>query len=144
MARYDNQVLETINILSENMAVLFPVDKWLSVGFPFTSDNLLKDTAKKRIDMLPNISISLDGCILSPHRIQSDVFQLELNRDILSPEIPEGVKKIVKGKYKAVGEGYWIFLKPNNLKKGTHEIPSFASCETGVLSLDVHHILRVV
>jgi hypothetical protein len=49
-----------------------------------------------------------------------------------------------RGKYKAVDEGYWIFLKPNSLKKGSHKIPSFTSCETGVISLDVHHTLKVV
>lgn len=143
MARYDKELLKSYNTIPQNTAILFPVDKWLSVGFPFTSNDELKEVAKKRIDMLPTISISLDGIVLSPCRIQSDAFQLELKRDIFNPEIPEGVKKIVKGKYKAVGEGYWVFLKPNTLTKGNHEMPAFASCETGVLSLDVHHTLNV-
>lgn len=128
--RYDKEVLKSYNTIPLNSVILFPVDKRLSVGFPFTSDGELKEVAKKRIDMLPIVSISLDGIVLSPSRIQSNAFQLKLKQDIFSPEIPEGVKKIVKGKYKAVGEGYWVFLKPNSLTKGNHEMPAFASCET--------------
>ncbi len=66
-------------------------------------------------------------------RIQSNLFQLELKRDIPNPKTLEKLMKIVKGKYKAVGEGYWIFLKPNSLRKESHQMPSFASFKTGEL-----------
>jgi len=144
MERFDNEELKVDNIIPEDMAILFPVDKWLSVGFPFTPDDTLKDVAKNRIDNLPNISISVDNTVLEPIRIQSNVFPLELKRNIPNPETPEKLKKIVKGKYKAVGEGYWIFLKPNSLIKGSHQMPAFASCKTGELSLKVHHHIDII
>jgi len=144
MERFDNEILKVDNIIPEDMAILFPVDKWLSVGFPFTPDETLKDVARKRIDNLPNISINIDSVVLEPIRIQSNVFQLELKRDIPNPETPEKLRKIVKGKYKAVGEGYWIFLKPNSLRKGSHQMPAFASCKTGELSLKVHHNIDII
>jgi len=144
MERYDNQVLQIHNTIPRDKAILFPVDKWISVGLAFTPDDQLKDVAKKRIDMLPVVSISIDGISILPHRVQSDVFKIELKRDIPNPEVPSNSKKIVKGKYKAVGEGYWIFLKPNSLKNGNHEMPAFASCETGELSLNVHHTLNII
>ena len=144
MERFGNKVLQVNNIIPQDMAILFPVDKWLSIGFQFIPDNILKDIAKKRIDNLPNISISLDGIELNPIRIQSDVFQLELKRDIQNPEIPENLKKIVKGNYKAVVEGYWVFLKSNSLKKGSHQMPSFASCNTGKLSLEVRQYINII
>jgi hypothetical protein len=145
MERFNNEVLEVYNTIPQDMAILFPVDKWLSIGFfPFTPDNILKDIAKTSIDNLPNISISLDGLVNNPIRIQSDVFQLELERDIQNPEIPENLKNISKGNYKAVGEGYWIFLKPNSLKKGNHQMSSFASCKTGELSLEVRQYIDII
>src|SRR5215208_249667 len=141
MERFDNEELKVDNIIPEDMAILFPVDKWISVGFSFTPNDILKDVARKRIDNLPNISISIDNVVLKPIRIQSNSFQLELKRDIPNPEIPTTLRKIVKGKYKAVSEGYWIFLKPNSLRKGKHRMLAFASCKTSELSLKVNHHL---
>ena len=144
MLHYDYATLETDNELRSDMAILFPVDKLLAVGFPWSDDQLLKETSKKRIDMLPNISIKLDGVELTPSRVQTPVFDLHLKRDLPKPEEPENVDKIYKGRYKkTVGEGYWIFLKPNTLSKGKHEIPAFASCKMQVLSLAVSHTLNV-
>jgi hypothetical protein len=144
MERFDKDVLHVNNNIPIHTAILFPVDKWLSVGFPFTPDDVLKITAKERIDNIPNISINLDGIELEPVRIQSDVFQLTLRRNINNPETPDNLKKIVKGKYKAVCEGYWIFLKPNSLSSGTHEMPSYATCKKGELSLDVRQHLEII
>lgn len=144
MERFDNEVLEVKDTIPIDMAILFPVDKWLSVGFPFTPDKVLKDTARERIDNIPNLSINIDGSILEPVRVQSEPFQLELKRDIENPETPEKLKKIVRGKYKAVAEGYWVFLKPNSLTKGLHHMPAYASCKKGELSLEVHQNMNIV
>lgn len=145
MERYDNAVLETHNVLPQQLPVLFPVDKWLGVGFPFTPDEELKRVAKERIDQLPNMSVKIDDQVVIPIRVQTAVFELKLARDIPNPEVGNNVKSIKKGKYKkAVCEGYWVFLEPNTLTKGLHTIPSFASCATGVLSLNVRHTLNVV
>lgn len=143
MERNDTATFETTdNELSADTPILFPVDKWISFGFPFTPDEQLKQIAKERIDQLPRISASIDGQPITPVRIQSPVFTLHLKRDMPNPEIgnPKN-KKIAKGKYKVVTEGYWAYEK--NLSPGTHVISSFASCSTGVLSLDVRHVLKV-
>jgi len=95
MERFDNEILEVSNTIPQDMAIIFPVDKWLSVGFSFTPDHVLKETARKRIENVPNISISLGGIVTQPVRIQSDVFNLNLKRDIHNPETPDKLRKIV-------------------------------------------------
>lgn len=87
--------------------------------------------------MLVNMAIQIDGKPVTPVRVQTDPFILNLKHDVLNPELG---KKIRKGKYKAVGEGYWVFEK---LESGNHRLESYASCKTRALSLAVEHQIKI-
>jgi hypothetical protein len=139
MGRNDKQILEITDQIPK-LPILFPVDKWLSLGFPFTPDEKLKAVAQERIDLLVNMELMINDQKVRPVRLTSDVFNITIKRDIYHPEVPENLKKIYKGKYKAVCDGWWLFTK---LEKGKHEIHSFASCASGVLALEVNHSLNV-
>lgn len=139
MNRNDKQVLEITDQIPE-LPILFPVDKWISLGFPFTDDEKLKAVAQERINLLVNMELMIDGVNVRPVRLTSDVFNIDIKRDIYHPEVPENLKKIYKGKYKAVCDGWWLFTK---LENGKHQIHSSASCASGVLALEVNHALNV-
>jgi len=140
--RNDTSVLGTDNIIARNKAILAPVEKWISLGFPFSSDQLLRDTAKSRVDSMVRIEMQLDGVLNKAQRIMSPVFNLIINRDIHEPEL--GPKLIRKGKYKAVSDGWWLYLPPDSLDLGRHQLDTFASCAAGVISLRVKHTLQIV
>ena len=145
MERYDTSLFKTTdNKASRGNPLLFPVDKWLSVGFAFaTTDQQLKDIATWRMGMLTKVDVTIDGKKLTPTSIQTEPFNLTLGHDIMYPEVG-GTDKIVKGKYRAVGDGYWIFLKPNVLEVGHHLLEAQAGCQTGVLTLNAEHLLEVI
>jgi hypothetical protein len=80
--------------------------------------------------------VTIDGqpLVSSPEsqlvtRIMTPIFNIDLKQEILNPEL--GGKKIRKGKYKVVADGYWLFLKPNSLDIGEHVIETFESCNSG-------------
>jgi hypothetical protein len=99
------------------------------------------DLAKMRMDTLEELRVMIDDKTVTPERIRSDVFKLVVGRNIpehIDPLLGY-VPKIVKGKYNAVIDGYWLLLKPDQDCK----IHSFTSCKTGVLSLNVNHQIKI-
>lgn len=126
---------------SNNKAILVNCGKWTSIGLKYVhKDEDLIKLAKNRMDTLDEYRVSFNGVSVQPERCRSDVFRLKVNRFIDEHEDPVlgRVPKIVKGKYNAVIDGYWLFLKPAvDIEKCT--INSFTTCKTGVLSLRVNH-----
>lgn len=128
--------------IESDRSILFPAAKWISIGFPFQKDEDLIKAAKERIDTLENRLVTVDGVMVTAERITTDVFKLDLKRDIVPPPTAyQKVKKIRKGKYKAVGDGYWVLLP--SLKEGSHKIHTHVACAQNIVRIDVHHNLQV-
>jgi hypothetical protein len=143
MKANDPETLYTINEIEQDKAILLSVDKWLSISLPFVADQKLMDVATKRIDMLVKVQMAIDDKPVSAERVTSPIFSLNLKHFINEPELPENHRKIVRGRYKALSEGYWIFIKPYALEKGTHRIHTFASCKSSMYTLDVDHTIKI-
>jgi hypothetical protein len=128
--------------VEKDKTVLFPAAKWISLGFPFQKDEDLIQAAKERIDTLENRTVTIDGEPINAQRVTTDVFSLNLRRDIVPPPTAyQKVKKIRKGRYKAVGDGYWILL--SDLEPGLHKIHTHVACAQNIVRIDVHHNLAV-
>jgi hypothetical protein len=139
----DKEVLNAYSTVRRDQGILISIDKWISLGIVgLTPDDLLMETAKERIDSLVRMEVSIDKQPQRGIRMMSPVFEIDLKHDILKPEV--GPKKIKKGRYKAVTDGYWLFLKPGTLDVGEHTIETFGACRTERLSLSVCHHLTVV
>lgn len=144
----DKETLNAYYQIKRDKPILVSVDKWISLGFLFSPDDKLRQVAKERIDSLTKMHVSFDDkhIIDSPNskgvlRIMSPIFYITLKHDMQKPEL--GPKKIPKGRYKAVSDGYWLFLQPNSLTTGDHVIEAFGSCQVGKLSLNVRHHLTI-
>jgi hypothetical protein len=146
----DKELLDVYSTISKDVPILISVDKWVSFGFiGISSNEKMIKIAKERLDALSRMYVTMNGQPLasSPEshlvtRIMTPIFHINLKQDILNPEL--GGKKIRKGKYKVVADGYWLFLKPNSLDVGDHLIETFGSCNSGRLSLDVNHHITIV
>jgi hypothetical protein len=44
----------------------------------------------------------------------------------------------------AFSDGFWLFLKPKALSKGSHRIKSFASCSSGQTQIPLEYDLTIV
>lgn len=140
----NNERIKQVNCtIKQDKAILLSVSKWIEFGLPFMNTKKMLDSAKERIDTLEKMTVFLDDVSLKPERIVTHEFQINVERDL--PPVNTGYSKLIKkGKYKAVAEGHWLFIKPNQLEKGEHEIHTFASCATGVVTLDVNHELNII
>ncbi len=145
----DKEQLDAYYNISRETPILISIDKWISFGFVgLTSDEKMINIAKERLDTLSRMFVTIDrqSLVSSPEsqlitRIMTPIFKVNLKEDILNPEL--GGKKIRKGKYKAVADGYWLFLRPNSLDIGNHVIETFGSCNSGRLSLDINHHITI-
>jgi hypothetical protein len=146
----DKEILSKTSKIKRDMAIMISIDKWISFGYiGLSSEEKMRQVAKERIDRLTRINLSLDGeqIITGPKselvtRITTPVFHVELKNDIMDLEL--GPKKVRKGRYKAVTDGYWLFIKPNSLDYGEHKIDTFGSCDNGRLSLNVKHHFTII
>lgn len=146
----DKETLSQNSMIKRDMAIMISIDKWISLGFiGLSSEEKMKQVAKERIDRLTRINLSLDGhsIITGPEsemvtRIATPIFHVELKKDIIDLEL--GPKKVKKGRYKAVADGYWLFIKPNSLEYGEHKIDTFGSCDNGRLTLNVKHHFTII
>jgi hypothetical protein len=130
--------------IEKDKAILISVGKWISLGLSFMSDEKLFEMARDRINSLQKTYVMIDDVVVEPERVASNIFNLELKRDIINPKVSyTRINHIRKGKYKAIGDGYWIFIKPNELESGMHDIHTFAACESGTVTIDVHHNIEV-
>ena len=143
---YNNIVFDAFDKIPSDKAILINTGKWTALGLPFVSSSSeLLDLAKKRMDSLEDYKVLLNNVPTKPERVTSDMFKIKVNRNIEGHEDPVlgHMPSIKKGKYNAVIDGYWLFIKPNTLTKRDYQINSFTSCKTGILSLNVNHNLTI-
>lgn len=108
------------------------------------SDVKLREMADDRIDTLQKKFVMIDEEIVEPERVMTNIFSINVKRDIINPKVSyTRINHIRKGKYKAIGNGYWLFIKPNELEKGIHNIHTIATCEAGIVTIDIYHELEI-
>ena len=71
------------------------------------------------MDIIEDMNLFIDGELMSPEcsRVRTDFFEVDY------------------GKNTVLAEGYWLFLKPNTLEKGLHDVRTFSSCKTGKVQI---------
>ena len=130
--------------IDRDKAILISVAKWMSFGLPFMSDFKLREMADDRIDTLQKKFVMIDDEVVEPERVMSKIFTINLKRDIVNPKVSyTRINHIRKGKYKAIGNGYWLFIKPNELEKGLHNVHTIATCESGIVNIDIYRELEI-
>jgi hypothetical protein len=143
---YNNIVFDVYDKIPIDKAILINTGKWTALGLPYVSSaSELLHLAKKRMDSLEEHKVLINSVLVYPERVTSDIFKIKVNRDIQSHEDPilGHMPQIRKGKYNAVIDGYWLFIKPNTLTKKDYQINSFTSCKTGILSLNINHNITI-
>ena len=96
-------------------AILFPVVNTVNIRAASETDEELLAGAKNQVDLVTTLEASIDGVPLQDlwsYRIQSPFFDVTLPND--------NIFGISQGSYRAVADGYWVFLEP--LPTGQHEI----------------------
>jgi hypothetical protein len=97
----------------------------LTEKFPVLEERMLKQ-CEYEMDIIQDMNLFLDSELVSPEcsRVRSPPFSLEK-------------------KYTAISEGYWLFIKPYGLRKGTHTISSFSSCKVGKVQLPGEYQIEI-
>jgi hypothetical protein len=101
--------------ISAGKAILIPVLNNINIRAASETDEELLAGAKSLTDSVTILEFSIDGVPLQNlwnYRIQSPFFDVTLPND--------NVFGISAGTYRAVADGYWVFLQP--LPPGQHEI----------------------
>ena len=96
-------------------AILIPVINNVNIRAASETDEELLAGAKNPVDSVTILEFSIDGVPLQDiwnYRLQSPFFDVTLPND--------NVFGISAGTYRAVADGYWVFLQP--LPPGQHEI----------------------
>jgi hypothetical protein len=96
-------------------AILFPIVNTINIRAASETDEELLAVAKNMANSVTTLEASIDGVPLqnlSNYRIQSPFFNVNLPSD--------NIFGISGGSYRAVADGYWVFLEP--LPPGQHEI----------------------
>jgi hypothetical protein len=96
----------------------------------------LESKCKSEIDDIKDVSFMIDEtllCDLSPYRIRSPLFSIQLQDDNVLGLEPCSTKMI--------SDGFWIFLRP--LIIGRYHVRSFGSCRSGKIRIGVTYNLYV-
>lgn len=140
----EKEPLHLRTTIDRDKAILISVAKWMSFGLPFMSDSKLREMADDRIDTLQKKFVMINDEVVEPERVMSKIFTINLKRDIVNPKASyTRINHIRKRKYKAIGNGYWLFIKPNELEKGVHNIHTIATCEAGIVNIEIYHELEI-
>jgi hypothetical protein len=85
------------------------------------SKNMLKYIVKKRMDVIGEIDVNLDGKPIKDKLVRqaSDLFSLDYV-------------------FTAASDGYWLLLQPGELDKGMHHIDTYGTCSSGVTKVPLH------
>jgi hypothetical protein len=121
-----------------NRSIFMPIINWISIlGYDAESDQDLVAIAKKKMDVVANLEIKIDGIVimedLKKYRVQSPFFEAELPTDNLLG-LSAGTKR-------CVSDGYWIFLKPF---KESISLSTSGSCSSGLTNIGVQYHLNIV
>jgi hypothetical protein len=145
MVTQEKEIHKIYREVEQDKAILLPVDNWISIGHRYlTRDSVLERVAKERMAMIVELRLKIDDDIIKAERVMSPAFPLNVPSTSPYLNMKTEIGQIKKGKYKAISDGYWLFLKPNSLEKGTHVIETFGSCQTGRLSLEIHHTIDII
>ncbi len=71
--------------IEKDKAILISVGKWISLGLSFMSDEKLLEMARDRINSLQKTYVMIDDVVVEPERVASNIFNLDLKRDIIIP-----------------------------------------------------------
>lgn len=120
-------------------AIFMPIINWISVLHnDGESDEELLDTARKRMDVVANLEITVNQVTikegLEKYRAQSPFFEFELYEDNNILGLPSGPKR-------AVSDGYWLFIEQ---PKFNVRLTTFGSCSSGATKIGVHYNISIV
>lgn len=138
--RIDRQQYETI---------LITINNWIGLVRPDSDIATRLKTqaiAIKRMNSVFNVDVTVNNETRTPERIMSPFFDLIITmKNVLYdfPQKPQLGDDLKPGEYKAVSDGYWLFLKTKGLEPGEHKIKTFGSCATGVFTSAMEHCLVV-
>ena len=116
--------------IPEDRAILLSPIKYIAAclteKFPGLEQQMLEQ-CEYEMDIIQDMNLFLDDELLSLDctRVRSPPFTLEK-------------------KYTAISEGYWLFIKPYGLRKGTHTISSFCSCKVGKVQLPGEYQIEII
>jgi hypothetical protein len=83
--------------------------------------NMLNYIVKKRMDVIGEITINVDGSTMKDKLVRqaSGLFSLDYV-------------------FTAASDGYWLLLQPGVLDKGVHNIDTYGTCSSGVTKVPLH------
>jgi hypothetical protein len=117
-------------------SIFMPILNWVSILHEDgESDEELKFQAKKRMDLVGHLGVTVNGRRLEgleKHRFQSAIFEIFLEQNNLLDLKP--------GMIRLVSDGFWLFSEPlfNNV-----EMTSFGSCSSGATQISVKYLIEV-
>ena len=149
----DKQIYETNTIVYSDELIILPIDNWISLvqtnKISFLNRKKVEKEmiriADEKMNRLVQMSLSIDRNRIEPsQRITSTFFDVLVNGNNRHMLKQLELGEISNGKYRALSDGYWLFLEASALGLGEHEIETFGSCSTGVLSLQLKHHVTVI
>jgi hypothetical protein len=125
-------------VMIPRLAVFMPILNWISVlGEDGNSDEQLSLVAKKRIDAVKNLELSVNEDTFSSWQLMKFRFRSPVLNICLPDNNILGCKS---SKTRVVSDGYWIFLKRINYNT---RIRSYGSCSSGVTKINVNYDIIV-
>jgi len=97
------------------------------------TDKDLVSFAKKEMDEISDLEISVNKQDLPTFRIRSPMFYVVLPQTNLCDGTP--------GPTRGTGDGYWLFLRP--LDTGSHIIESMGSCKAGTFKIKATYEITI-
>jgi hypothetical protein len=94
---------------------------------PEQRDWMLKKV-EKEIDIIQDMNLFIDWNLMSSEciRCRTDFFTID------------------NGNIVVLAEGYWLFLKPNVLSKGLHDVRTFSSCKLGKVQIPQEYHVTIL
>lgn len=141
------EVNQTYDTIQRDNAIVVPINNWISL-VKQDQDSLwnrinMKRVAKERMASVAQVSLKIDDQELRPSRVMSLFFNINIDETNIVQLKQLQLGKAEVGEYKALSDGYWLFLEPNVLKTGDHKIETFGCCATGVFTLAMQHHLII-
>jgi hypothetical protein len=124
-------------MIPRGTSIFMPLINWISV-YPVDgiSDEELIDRAKKKIDSVGHLMVSINGNEITKelreYRIQTKPFDVPLSND--------NILALDAGLRRVVSDGYWIFTKPLN---SSLSMRTFGSCTSGLTKIGVTYKISI-
>ena len=122
--------------LHQRKSIFMPIINWISTSYKNKeSDEELLTAAKKRMDAVANLQITINGVTiegLKEYRALSPFFEAILPQD--------NIFNLDEGKHRCISDGFYLFFKP--LEKFA-SISSFGSCSSGATKIGINYNLVI-